>query len=174
MSSRSISQIRRYRALQLGQLSPGQVEDADASSHTVNSPPCQSGLASHRSTLHRLSWGLVPVSVQSSSVSDHVTLYRHSHTCPVPTRSPVASSVTSPSCFTSSGTASVPLNHTGYGQTAYGLPLDQTPRSPSLKRSTTRISTYRHRVPTDRSYILTCRRPDVIDSPDYPTSVPCY
>jgi len=135
---------------------PGQVEDANVSSHTVNSLPCQGrGLALAPDQLSvGLSWGLVPSVLYSPSLciqscnSCTVTLTA----CPLyQTRiTPQPSSVTSPSCFTSSGTASVPLNTTQATshKQPMALPVDQTARDPpSLKRSTTRISTYRHRGP---------------------------
>src|SRR5882724_7426220 len=85
---------------------PGQVEDVDASSHTVNSPLCQVGaLPSHPINSPSGSLGVSsPMSCTvPASVSDRVT--------PVLSPSPPAS-VTSPPCFVSSGTASVPLNTT--------------------------------------------------------------
>src|SRR5882724_5922490 len=109
---------------------PGQVKDAsshpinspsgpveDASSHTVNFPPCQvRALPSHPINSPSGSLGVSsPVSCTvPASVSDRVTPVL-SLSPPVPVPNPIAprpSSVTSPSCFTSSGTASVPLNTT--------------------------------------------------------------
>src|SRR5882724_8668775 len=96
---------------------PSKVEDANVSSHTVNSPLCQVGaLPPHPINSPSGSLGVSsPVSCTvPASVSDRVTPVL-SLSPPVPVPNPITprpSSVTSPSCFTSSGTASVPLNTT--------------------------------------------------------------
>jgi len=153
MSSRGLSsQIRSIEPFTLVNSPPGQVEDV--SSHMVNSPLCQVGaLPRTRSTLRRYLLGSRPQYLYSPSLciqscnSCTVTLTACPCTkpdCPRP------SSVTSPLCFTSSGTASVPLNTTQATshEQPVALPIGSDCRDPpSLKRSTTRISTYRHRGP---------------------------
>jgi len=84
VSSRGLSsQIRRYRALQPGQLSPGQVEDV--SSYMVNSLPCQVGAMSSCpiNSLSGLPRGLVPnvLYVQPSVLeSGYALLKEYSYT----------------------------------------------------------------------------------------------
>src|SRR5882724_6281956 len=154
---------------------PGQVEDADTPSHTVNSPPCQVGvLPSH--PINSPSGSLVvpsPVSCTvPASVSDRVTPVP-SLSPPVPVPNPIAprpSSVTSPLCFASSGTASVPLNTTQATshEQPVALPIgSDRPRSTFIEEVDDEdlYGPSSGSPPIGRTILQHIDDPDVIDSP---------
>src|SRR5882724_10818540 len=152
---------------------PGQVEDV--SLHMVNSPPCQVGaLPSHPINSPSGSLGVSsPVSCTvPASVSDHVTPVP-SLSPPVPVPNPIAprpSSVTSPSCFTSSGTASVPLKTTQ--ATSHEKPMalpvgSDCPRSAFIEEVDDKdlYVPSSGSPPIGRTILQHADDPDVIDSP---------
>jgi len=115
----------------------------------VKSGPCPRT----RSTLRRALLGSRPSVLYSPSLCirscNSCTVTLTACPCTKPDR-PTAILCNVSSCFTSSGTASVPLKTTQATshEKPMALPIGSDARDPpSLKRSTMRISTYRHRGP---------------------------